>query len=446
VGLVEVIEVTRAARAEDLLWEAHLDRPVVGSRHGGDALEIMGWVVGRDGPVVAVEVVQGDAVVRRVPPNHHRPDLAAAFPAVSYATQGGFRLRVSVLGVQPEVVFEVRAVLGDQRRVALGTIRTRRLWREEEARFGGALVSVIIPCYNQAHFLGEALASVLGQTYPHLEVVVIDDGSTDNTGEVAARYPGVRCIRQSNQGRAEARNAGLRQSNGEYLAFLDADDRLLPEALETGLASLAAHPASGFTSGRCRFIAADGSPLDTPEFDVPVSALARDPYLALLERCHIWAGSGVMYRRSLFEAVGGFDPTVGVCDDYDLYLRVTRDYPVSWHDGVVSEYRKHGTNTTQNPGLMLRSQVTVLRRQRQYAGERGGPYAEALRRGIRQTQREYYGQFLVDEVQASIHSRRWGSALYGLSVLLRYHPQGFWQVAQEVKRLLQSTIGQRWGT
>src|SRR5690349_15716190 len=95
------------------------------------------------------------------------------------------------------------------------------------------LVSIIIRCYNQGHFLGEAIDSALRQTYPHVEIIVIDDGSTDNTAEVVARYRGVRSIRQPNLGRCAAGNTGLGESRGEYLVFLDADDRLLPDAVES---------------------------------------------------------------------------------------------------------------------------------------------------------------------------------------------------------------------
>ncbi len=132
---------------------------------------------------------------------------------------------------------------------------------------GPALVSVVIPCYNQAHFLGEAIESVLAQSYPHLEIVVVDDGSPDNTEEVAARYPGVRYVRQENQGLAAARNTGLRHSRGDYLVFLDADDRLLPEAVEAGLEHLHAHPECAFAFGKWRLIAVDGSPL--PKLPLP---------------------------------------------------------------------------------------------------------------------------------------------------------------------------------
>jgi len=104
------------------------------------------------------------------------------------------------------------------------------------------LVSVVIPCYNQAHFLGEAIESVLAQSYPNFEIIVVDDGSTDDTSEVARRYPGVRLVRQENKGLSGARNAGLAHSEEEYVVFLDADDRLLPDALETVLEHLEAHP------------------------------------------------------------------------------------------------------------------------------------------------------------------------------------------------------------
>src|SRR3712207_5573157 len=130
------------------------------------------------------------------------------------------------------------------------------LWdlQNEQPGDNTPLVSVVIPCYKQAHFLGEAIESVLAQSYPHFEVVVVDDGSTDNTSEVAARYPGVRCVRQDNQGLAAARNSGLAHSKGEYLLFLDADDRLLPHALEVGVERLEAHPECAFVSGRYRNI------------------------------------------------------------------------------------------------------------------------------------------------------------------------------------------------
>jgi glycosyltransferase involved in cell wall biosynthesis len=121
------------------------------------------------------------------------------------------------------------------------------------------LVSVIITSYNQAHFLNDAIESVLTQTYSRFEIVVVDDGSTDNAAEVVARYPGVRYMRQDNQGLSAARNTGLRESNGAYLTFLDADDRYLPSALETGVNCLREHPKCGFVSGHHSLISSNGS-------------------------------------------------------------------------------------------------------------------------------------------------------------------------------------------
>src|SRR5215204_5307150 len=128
---------------------------------------------------------------------------------------------------------------------------------EKGRRARAPLVSVIIPCYNQAHFLGEAIESVLAQSYPHFEIIVVDDGSTDNTFEVASHYSKVRLIRQENRGVSRARNAGLRESEGSYVVFLDADDRLLPGALDAGLECFEAHPESAFVDGDYRYIGAD---------------------------------------------------------------------------------------------------------------------------------------------------------------------------------------------
>src|SRR5579872_2171738 len=97
------------------------------------------------------------------------------------------------------------------------------------------LVSVVVVCYNQAHFLADAINSVLGQTYKNVEIIVVDDGSTDDTAATAQRFPGIRYIHQKNCGLSAARNTGLKASRGQYLVFLDGDDRLLPEAVSVGI-------------------------------------------------------------------------------------------------------------------------------------------------------------------------------------------------------------------
>ena len=170
------------------------------------------------------------------------------------------------------------------------------------SRARNPLVSVIVPCYNGAAFLEEALRSALGQSYPEVEVVVVDDGSTDSSAEIARRFP-VRYIRQENRGLSEARNAGIRESKGSYLVFLDADDRLKRRAIETGLEALALRPDCALTVGDHVFIAADSSYLadSTKEHHLHCH------YEALLKSNFIEMISSVLFRRSIFDEVGGFD-------------------------------------------------------------------------------------------------------------------------------------------
>ncbi len=155
-------------------------------------------------------------------------------------------------------------MLKDQRRVRLATIAGRHRWRRDRSPAYADLVSVVIPCYGQSHFLGEAIESVLAQTYPHLEIVVVDDESMDNASSIASRYPGVRCVREENSGMAGARNVGIRSTNGDFLVFLDADDTLLPDAIEAGLRELEQHPECACAVGTYRRTSHDGKPLEHP--------------------------------------------------------------------------------------------------------------------------------------------------------------------------------------
>ena len=278
------------------------------------------------------------------------------------------------------------------------------------------LVSVVIPCYNQAHFLGEAIESVLGQSYSHFEIIVVDDGSTDNTFEIAARYPIVHYIRQDNQGPSEARNSGLRESKGSYLVFLDADDRLLSNALEMGVEHLKAHPECAFVSGRHTRIAADGQLL----WVQPPPLIEADYYAELLRGNYIGMHATVMYRRLVFESVGGFDTSLRFCEDYELYLRIARDFPVCCHDKVVAEYRWHDTNTSRNSALALRGSLDVLGSQRAYVkGKRR--YEEAYKTGMK-SWREAYGGPSARKVLVHMRKREWKQAIWDMLVLMRYHP------------------------
>ncbi len=278
-------------------------------------------------------------------------------------------------------------------------------------------VAVVIPCFNQAHYLAEAIESVLGQTLPPAEVILVDDGSEDNSYEVAARYEKVTRMRQRNQGVAAARNIGWKATSSAHLVFLDADDRLLPEALEVGANALVERPQVAFVSGVSRDIGDDGKVL--PGLRQPL--VTQDHYRRLLEDCFIWSGSSIVYRRSALEAVGGFDESLTAADDYDLYLRIARRFPIYCHDAVVTDYRRHGTNTTRDPGVVLDSQLQVLRRQRHSVLDRRE--REARRRGIRKTRREH-GRALAEQITEDWRRRRRRRALRGVRMLARRDPQG----------------------
>lgn len=151
----------------------------------------------------------------------------------------------------------------------------------------------IIPCHNSELYLREALESALAQTYPDVEVIVVDDGSTDASGEIAQQFP-VRSLHQCNRGLSAARNKGIRESKGSCLVFLDADDRLKPGAIETGVRMLREHPECALSVGDHVFISADGS-----GYKASRKACLRDHhYEALLKSNFVEMVSSVMFRRT----------------------------------------------------------------------------------------------------------------------------------------------------
>ena len=294
------------------------------------------------------------------------------------------------------------------------------------------LVSVIIPCYNQARFLGEAIESVLLQSYPHFEVIVVDDGSTDNTAEIAARYSEVRTIRQTHAGPSTARNRGLQESRGSWLVFLDSDDRLLPHALELGVKHLLDNARCTFVFGRHQVIDADGAPVSSTSF----VNVERDPYRQLLLYNCVYTPSTAMFRRELFDSVVGFDPLFKGAEDYDLYLRLARKFPVISYDDIVAEYRRHDANLTSDNAHMLRVCLAVLRKQRlSVRGNR--EWEEAYRTGMNNWRR-LWGEKLVSEVWSRFkEGRDWQRSVRDLMVLMRYGPEVFpRQLGRKLRRLI----------
>jgi hypothetical protein len=345
-------------------------------------LLLRGWVLPEEEPALAVEVVHAGAVVARVPVELPRPEIAETHEELPHAAVCGFEAPLALAAARGEVGLGVRAVLDPVRRVEIATVSAR-----VEAGPEAELVSVVIPCFRQAHFLPEAIESVLAQEHDAIEVVVVDDGSPDNVGEVAARYPGVKYLRQPNGGLAAARNAGLEEATGEFVLFLDADDRLLPSAVGRGLEELRAESEAMMAAGTWQLIGEAGEPLPADQPRQPSEA-----FPALLESCFISTPAAVLYRRELFRQIGCFDPEVSASADYDLYLRTAGRFPVRLHPHVIAEYRRHGANMTRDPELIMAAETTVLERQAPLVA--GDPeLREALERGIERS-RTYHGERL----------------------------------------------------
>jgi glycosyltransferase involved in cell wall biosynthesis len=284
---------------------------------------------------------------------------------------------------------------------------------------GDELVTVVIPCFNQAHFLPEAIESVHAQTHARVELVVVDDGSSDNTAAVVDRYPAARCLRQENQGLSGARNAGLREANGAHVVFLDADDLLLPNALADGVAALRDHPEAAFVFGHTQFLMEDDSAAPAPHRP----RITGDPYAAVLEGCPIMPPAAVMFRRAIFEDLAPFSRSLPAAEDYELYYRIARHHPVHCHEQLVAIYRRHAASMTSGSvRLLLRSNLIALHRERRFVWRRPR-YWSSYRVGARYW-RLHYGTRLVAEVQADIGRREWARAVKGAATLARWWPRG----------------------
>jgi glycosyltransferase involved in cell wall biosynthesis len=221
--------------------------------------------------------------------------------------------------------------------------------------------AIVIPVFNQARFLAEAIESCLAQTVPAGEIVVVDDGSGDDAAGIAARYGAIVFRRQSNRGPAAARNAGLAATRAPCVAFLDADDRLLPCALEKGLAALLARPDAVLAYGAFRLIDREGMALT----DSLLTGLTTSAYRQLLCGGNFIGMLGaVLFRRAPLAAAGGFDERLRLCEDYELYLRLAREGDFTVHEALVAEYRQHGAGASADRFPLLDAALEVLETQR----------------------------------------------------------------------------------
>lgn len=210
-------------------------------------------------------------------------------------------------------------------------------------------VSVVVPCYNYGAYLSTCLESVRAQTHPVFDIVVIDDGSTDDTSDVIRPFlsdPRIRYHKQANSGQAAAKNAGVRHSRGDIVAFLDADDLWEPEKLERQI-PLFDNPSVGVTFTGQRSIDAEGRPVPTPERR-GYSAFRRGHVTRWLGFENIVPFSSSAVRRGLLEKCGGFDESLGMGIDWDLWLRLSLLTDFDFVADPLFVYRVHGSQMSRN--------------------------------------------------------------------------------------------------
>jgi glycosyltransferase involved in cell wall biosynthesis len=219
-------------------------------------------------------------------------------------------------------------------------------------------VSVIIPIYNGERYIVSAIESVLAQTYKNFEIVIVNDGSTDNSREKLLAYrqlPFVQYIEQDNRGVAAARNTAIRQATGELIAFLDQDDLWLPSKLEAQVGFMRDHPAVPMVHANVACIDAQGQQVD---FDWD-NNLSGDCLGQLFQRNRVAVVTVVVKKECLGE-VGLLDESLSGVDDYELWLRIARRFPIGRLDEIVACYRFHDLNTSRAGGMMAHRELAAI--------------------------------------------------------------------------------------
>lgn len=235
--------------------------------------------------------------------------------------------------------------------------RAAPVWHDEAVR-----ITAVIPTFNYGRYLARAIDSARAQTHAPAEIIIIDDGSTDDTDQVLQRYEGkVRVLRTSRVGVSKARNTGWRAATSELVALLDADDCWLPTKLERQLEVLAEYPDTIAVGCGNRIRDADGRELLTRFYPNP--SADRGERLRQIATRRAWVGSsnsGVLVRRAVLEQVGGFDESLAAAEDWDLWLRLAALGEIRNVHEVLTEIHFHRTGTFRGSPVMEQSQWKVL--------------------------------------------------------------------------------------
>jgi glycosyltransferase involved in cell wall biosynthesis len=222
------------------------------------------------------------------------------------------------------------------------------------------LVSVIVPSYNMARFLAQAVESALGQTYQDLEVVIVDDGSTDDTTEVVEQWAGnarVRVVRQKNGGLSDARNKGIAAAHGSFVALLDADDIWLPEKLSRQMPLFHGHPEIGVVYSDYERMDGEGRPLPKGP-----THMHRGWISAPLLIDNFVSASTAVVRRQCFERQGGFDISLRTGEDYEMWLRLSVEWQFDFTPEATLRYRTWSGQMSRDFRARYATGINIMRK------------------------------------------------------------------------------------
>jgi glycosyltransferase involved in cell wall biosynthesis len=220
-------------------------------------------------------------------------------------------------------------------------------------------VSVVIPTYNTARFIADAIDSALAQSYKPSEIIVIDDGSSDNTREVITHYGDkIKYIYQSNAGPASARNKGVKEARGEWIAFLDSDDYWDKDHLELLLKHAQDHPDASLIYCGKKWVDMDGKLIQDSfeQTQFPSGWIFKDMFTAN----YISSTSVVLVKKGIFIELGGFDKQLRIAEDYDLWIRIAAVSPICGVPIYTLNYRRHENNLTLQTVEQYKADLIVL--------------------------------------------------------------------------------------
>lgn len=274
--------------------------------------------------------------------------------------------------------------------------------------------SVIIPIYNTGNYLHETIASVLNQTEENIELIIIDDGSTDDSFAVAQEYATrdtrISCLSQKNAGDSAARNAGMKHAKGKYVIFLDHDDVLEPDAVEHQVSILERNSSLKIALGSNEVI-------DSQSNHVKDNIVSEKLFSAKEVAFGLTPSfSQCIYRLDALQEIGGFNPEAKNAADHDLNLRLLGDdYVGLAHSQKVMKYRIHPNQQTKSPSKLMHNHQLALHN---YYGKQSPHSNPSLLQKIDAHWYEYYGQFLPSEVIRLLKAKRFKDARFALGKYL----------------------------